>query len=363
MGVMVDYIRPYLERYITVERLDSVFFGNTVADYIVTLLLFIALLIVFKIFQMIIIARLNVFAKKTETDIDDTLIKIVKSLHPPFYFFVALYLAFKGLSLSVTFERVLSVVLIVWVVYQIVIAIQILIDYIVRKRMGEDAGGQADAAISLMSLISKIVLWTLGLLFVLSNLGINVTSLIAAMGVGGIAIAFALQNILSDLFSSFAIYFDKPFVPGDFIVIGSNSGIVQKIGIKTTRIKTLQGEELVVSNKELTNARIQNFKKLEERRVVLSLGVTYDTKTETLKKIPEMVKDIVEGTRGTRYDRTHFHAFGDSSLKIEVVYFATTANYNEYMDINQEIHFKIKEAFEKEKIDFAFPTQTIHLEK
>jgi len=360
---MITSAKTHIERYISIEQLETVFLGNTIFDYLTTFVLFIVLLILFKIFQIIIITRLNLLAKKTRTEIDDTLIKVIKSLRPPFYFFVAFYIVVQNLFLGEIFKKALSVVLVIWIVYHIVIALQILINYFVRKRMEDEAGGHADATISLLSLISKIVIWSLGFLFALSNLGINVTSLIAAMGVGGIAIAFALQNILSDLFSSFAIYFDKPFVPGDFIVIGNNSGVVQKIGIKTTRIKTLQGEELVVSNKEITSVRIQNFKKLEERRVVLSLGVTYDTKTEMLKKIPAIIKNLIDNTNKARHDRTHFRSFGNSALEIEIVYYATTSDYNEYMDINQEVLLKIKNLFEKEEINFAFPTQTIHIEK
>ncbi|MAZ40655.1 mechanosensitive ion channel protein MscS [bacterium] len=364
MADMIDFIRTYLEQYISAEQLDISYFGNTLSDYLVTVVFFVGLLVVFKVFQMVIVARLNKFAKTTKTDIDDTLIKVVNSLRPPFYFFVAFYLALQGLTLADTLEKALTILLILWVVYQVVIAIQILIDYVVRKRMDEDAAeGHTESVVSLLSLLSKIILWSVGLLFALSNIGIDVTSLIAAMGIGGIAIAFALQNILSDLFSSFAIYFDKPFVPGDVIVVGDKVGIVEKIGIKTTRVRALQGEEIVFSNKELTSAQIQNFKKLEERRVVLSLGATYSTPTEKLKKLPTQIKDVIENVEKARFDRAHFRQFADSALVIEVVYYAGTSDYTEYMNINQSVHLGLKELFEKEGIDFAFPTQTIHLEK
>ncbi len=352
-----------LDKYISEGILNLIYFGNSVEDYIVAGISLIAFLIVFKFFQVIILVHLKHLAEKTKTDLDDTLIKIVKTLLPPFCSFLAFVFAIQFLSVNEIAGKVIKIILIIWVVYLVVHAVGILIDYLVRKKMGEEQEAGAKSAINLLSLVSKIVLWSFGLLFMLSNLGIDVTSLIAGLGIGGIAIAFALQNVLSDLFSSFAIFFDKPFIPGDFIVVGDKSGTVERIGIKTTRIKALQGEELVISNNELTSAKIQNFKKLRERRVSLSLGVTYDTPTEKIEKVPNAIEKIVEKIDGVRFDRAHFNSFGDSALLIEVVYYALTNDYAEYMDVNQKIHLAIKQYFEEEKIDFAFPSQTIYLEK
>ena len=198
---------------------------------------------------------------------------------------------------------------------------------------------------------------------VLSNLGYNVTTLVAGLGIGGLAIAFALQKVLEDIFSSVSIYFDKPFEIGDFIIVGEQMGVVKKIGIKSTRIQALQGEEIVISNRELTSVRIQNFKRMEKRRVAFSFGVLYSTSNAKLKKAIEMVKKIVEKAEHADLDRVHFKAFGSSSLDFEVVYYLKSRDYNVYMDTQQEINFAIKEAFEKEKIEFAYPTQTIHLAK
>jgi MscS family membrane protein len=179
----------------------------------------------------------------------------------------------------------------------------------------------------------------------------------------GVAIAFAFQNILEDLFSSFAIVFDKPFKIGDFIIVGDKLGVVEKIGIKTTRIKSLQGEEIVISNKELTSAQVRNFKKMETRRISFSFGVTYQTPTEKLKGIPKTVESIIEETDNVRFDRAHFNEFGDSALLFEVVYYVEGNDYNMYMDAQQQINLKIKESFEKDGIEMAYPTQTIFLQK
>jgi small-conductance mechanosensitive channel len=228
----------------------------------------------------------------------------------------------------------------------------------------EDGDGLVDpnsaTASNMVTLISKIVLWSLGLLFVLSNLGIEVTSLIAGLGIGGIAIAFALQGILSDLFASFSLYFDKPFRIGDFIVIGSDVGTVEKIGIKTTRIRTLQGEELVVSNNELTSTRIQNFKKMDERRIVTQFGITYETPQEKVREVPGIVERIFGDLEGGRFDRAHFTTFGDSALIFEVVYYIESSDYNQFLNIQQAFNFDLMRRFAELGIEFAYPTQTIY---
>jgi small-conductance mechanosensitive channel len=249
----------------------------------------------------------------------------------------------------------------------VVIVLQKIIDYgfkkLMKKKEKEDDGRFNPNIIIIFRKISKIALWAVAFLVLLQNLGYDITALIAGLGIGGIAIAFALQNILSDIFSSFTIYFDKPFEVGDFIIIGKDMGTVKTIGIKSTRIQTLQGQELIVSNRELTGTRINNYKKMEKRRVVFSFGVVYGTSTEKLKKMPETIKNIIDNTELAELDRVHFIEFGEFSLKFEVVYFLSSSDYNKYMDTQQNINLKIKEQFEKEGIEFAFPTQTVFLNK
>ena len=239
---------------------------------------------------------------------------------------------------------------------------QIFINYILKNRLDENES-EAKSAMSAINIIVKIVLWSVGILLILSNLGINVTSLLAGLGIGGVAVALAIQNILSDLFSSFAIHFDKPFVIGDFIVVGDKMGTVKKIGIKTTRIQALQGEEIVISNQELTSSQIQNFKKMQERRVVFTFGVTYGTSNEKLKSIPEIIKKIINELSEVRLDRVHFKEFGDSALLFEIAFYVDTGDYNKYMDIRQEINLKINKQFSENMIEMAYPTQTLFIKK
>lgn len=210
-----------------------------------------------------------------------------------------------------------------------------------------------------------VVLWVVGFILVLGNLGVNVTSLIARLGIGGIAIAMAIKGILEDLFSSFSIYFDKLFVVGDRIKIGKNSGKVLKIGIKSTRLRSKEGETLIISNKELTSTRIQNFGvgQMKERKVKLLFGLVYEVSNEKLERVLGMIDKIITDVKGVRFSRAHFINFGASSLDFEVVYFIESAKYDNYLDAQQKINLKLKSAFEKEEIGMAYPTQTIHLAK
>lgn len=352
-----------INNFITNINFSTEYFGNSLFEYTKAFGIFIILLIVFKIIQYVILKKLGNLAKKTKTDIDDTLIKIIKSLRPSFYWFLAFFFATKFLTLNAFVIKTINIVLIVWIVYQIIKGSQILIDYILHKKFEKEDGTGSKTAVNYINIIAKVVLWSVGLLLIFSNLGIDITSLIAGLGIGGIAVAFALQNILSDLFSSFAIYFDKPFMVGDFVTTGNNSGVVEKIGIKTTRIRALQGEEIVISNNELTSARIQNFKKLEKRRIVSSFGILYETPIDKIKSIKNIVENIFKTIENAEFSRVHFKEFGDFSLNFEIVYFVMTNDYNIYMDIQEKFNLALMEAFEKDGIKFAFPTQTIYLAK
>ena len=236
----------------------------------------------------------------------------------------------------------------------------VLVDYIFKKITEKKKDEGVKTAFSYLSIFAKVLVWSFGLLLILSNLGVNITSLVAGLGIGGIAFAFAIKNILEDLFSSFAIFFDKPFVPGDFIQVGDQRGVVKKIGIKTTRIQATQGEEIVFSNQELTSSQIHNFKKLRERRINFSFGIIYETPLEKIAEISDMVKKIILEIEGARFDRAHFNCFADSALSFEVVYFVMSDDYNQYMDIQQKINLAILEVFKKEGIEMAYPTRVVY---
>lgn len=229
----------------------------------------------------------------------------------------------------------------------------------VERRFDAEADPSRRTGATVVKLMGLLVVWALVLLSILANVGVDVTALVAGLGVGGIAVALALQNVLGDLFASVSILLDKPFVVGDFISVGDFQGTVEAIGLKTTRVRSLGGEEIVFANNDLLTSRVRNFKRMQERRIVLSFGVTYDTPVAKVERIPGMVRQIVEPLEGVRLDRAHFSGFGESSLDFEVVYFVDVPDFQVYMDRQEAINLALLRRFTQEKIDFAFPTRTI----
>jgi small-conductance mechanosensitive channel len=347
------------------EALQSIVFGNSVLNYIFALAIFIGLSLLLWFFRTIALRQLRALSLRTVTDFDDMIVTAIEKLGAPFYFVWSVLAALTYLELPLWLTKAVSVSW--WIVggfYLIRVALTV-VDYALGKATHKARGSEDvdDAIIELLGKLIKGVIWIIAFLFVLSNFGVNITGLLAGAGIAGLALAFALQEVLGDIFASFSIYLDKPFRKGDFIMLGTDMGTVEHIGIKSTRIRTLQGQELVVSNRELTTARVNNFKKLERRRIVSAIGVTYDTPQSKLKKIPNIIDTIITKAENVDFDRAHFKGFGPSSLDFEYVYFVKQGDYEIFMDAQQQINLEIVKAFQKEKIEFAFPTQTLHVFK
>jgi small-conductance mechanosensitive channel len=276
-------------------------------------------------------------------------------------FFAGLYAGSLFLRLPPRVEAALRSALVVLALLQGGLWSQRLLSRWLRHRLQKTSDVARSTAVLMIAFGGKLAIWSLVLLLALENLGVDVTALIAGLGVGGIAVALAVQNVLGDLLGSVAIALDKPFEVGDFIIVGDMMGAVEHIGLKTTRVRSLFGEQIVFSNGDLLASRIRNFKRMRERRVAFSFGVTYDTPAEKLDAIPALVRGIVEKRADLRFDRAHFQKFGDFSLLFEVVYYVSTPDYNLYMDRQQEINMALIRAFEAEGVRFAFPTQTLHV--
>lgn len=313
--------------------------------------------IAFSFLQRRIVTHLARLSEKTKNNIDDAIVAMIRSVKPHFYWFLSLYLGLQTLPLSQFFSTVLNGLLLALVLWYAMRAASVAIDMQLSNTTG---GGGEQSARNFLGTLAKGSLWAIAILLLLSNLGINVTSLVAGLGIGGIAIAFALQNILTDLFSSFAIYFDKPFVVGDFVVVGDYVGTVERIGIKTTRLRALQGEELVVSNRELTSTRIQNFHTMKSRRIQMKFGITYETPYSKVETLSKKISEKLDPMKGIRVDRIHFAGFGDSSLDFIMVYFIDSSDYAQYMDRQQELNLALLQLFAQEKVDFAYPTRTVY---
>ena len=320
-------------------------------------------LIIFRIIKYQIVKKLRNVANKTKAEVDDLLTKIVDKIGWPFYIFFAIYVALNFIQLPDAVNIFFTYATPIVVVIIVVRSLQQFVDYGIQKLAKEKQQETETSVINIIGRILRGTLWAIALVYIISLFGYDITTLVASFGVLGIVLAFGLQEILSDIFASISIFFDKPFEIGDFIIVGDNIGVVKKVGIKSTRIQSLWGQEVVIPNKELTSTRINNYKKMEKRRIQFSFGVIYDTSAEKLAKVLEITKEIVDKIELADLNRVHFKEYGDFSLNFEVVYYVNTPDYNKYMDIQQEINLSIKKRFEKEGIIFAYPTQTVIINK
>lgn len=346
------------------DFLDQTFFNNRILDYLICLATFLISIISIQIFKSILLKRLAAWAKKTATTIDDFLIEAIKKKLLPLLYFGAIYLSLQSLTLNPALDRGIFVLgLILLTIYGVRFLLSTIIFALETYWVKKEKDIAKKQGLKGMLTVVKFIVWSLAIIILLDNLGIKITALVAGLGIGGVAIALAAQAVLGDLFSYFSIFFDRPFEIGDFIITGDYLGTVEHIGIKTTRIRSLGGELVVFSNTDLTNSRVRNYKRMDKRRVVFKLGVTYSTGLQQLKEIPVIITDIIKGINNTAFDRAHFFSYGDFSLVFEIVYYVLSRDYNIYMDIQQEINFKIKEEFEKRGIEFAYPTQTLYLNK
>lgn len=326
---------------------------------------FLSVFFVLALLHRFLTSRGKALAKKTPTGLDDALMQGVCELRLRFYFAIAL-LSTAGYVPPFPGKGVVQVVLWFWLFLEGMRALNAganaWIELYVRTREKRKDREHSRAMFRIIKSLIVVVIITIAVVLFMANVGIDVSSLIASLGIGGIAVALALQNVLGDLFSSFSIFLDKPFQVGDAVQIGDKYGTVQKIGLKSTRIKMLRGEELVVSNKELTATQIQNFGKLKKRRDALHFGVLYETPQKKLELIPDLVEGIVKKIEGVTFDRCHLHRLDDSALTYELVYFVGSQDLRDYMDARQAILLDMIAVFGKKGIEFAYPTRTIKLE-
>ena len=344
---------------------DRILYQNSIINWLVAVAIAVAVFLVMRLAKAVIKQRVGQLAVKTAVDWDDLIVALTQRIHSWVLLVLAIYAGSLKLDLparvSVFIKKGVFVVLLFQVALIVTYVIKFLIDRYRRKKIESDAA--AVTTLSSIGFILKILLWFILLLVALDNFGINVTTLVAGLGISGIAVALAVQNILGDLFASFSIVFDKPFVIGDFIIVGDFLGTVEYVGLKTTRIRSLSGEQVILSNTDLLKSRIRNFKRMYERRVVFTIGVLYQTPYEHLIEIPKMIQSIIESQSQVRFDRAHFKEYGAYSLNFEIVYWIRNPDYNVYMDIQQTINLSIFKQFEEKGIEFAYPTQTLFVQK
>jgi small-conductance mechanosensitive channel len=339
--------------------------GNEAWRWLLALGVAVATVAAARLIKALLRRRWSRLAERTQTE--SVAAEVLEGTKWFFYLGLGVYLGALLLELDETVRNTLAAGGTIALLLQVGIWGQMAIRLSVRAWQLRHGDGRGDRGRSTMAagltFIGHLVLWAVVILMALSNLGVEITTLVAGLGVGGIAAALAVQNILGDLFASLSIYFDRPFDIGDFIIVGEQMGTIDRIGLRSTRVRSLGGEQLIFANKDLIESRIRNFQRMEERRVVQVIGVTYDTPVERLEKAPGLLREAVEGTEKARFDRAHFRRFADYSLELELVYWVLTSDYAEYMDIQQDINFGIMRRFEAAELKFAFPTRTLHLHR
>jgi len=344
---------------------DQIYLGNALKEWIIAAAVAVVVYIILKVAQKIILRRVVAFSGRTDNKFDDAFAELLKQTRFFFLALISVYAASHVITLPAVVIPVWNKIIAISILLQMALWSNGLLTFVlsqsVKNRIDSDAAGAT--TMSAMKFVGKIVIWSVVLLLVLDNLGVNITALVAGLGIGGIAAALALQNILSDLFASISIILDKPFVYGDFIIVDDLMGTIEHIGLKTTRVKSLSGEQIVFSNNDLLNSRVRNYKRMSERRILFTVGVIYQTPLEKLKQIPDMIKEIINRQEKVRFDRAHFKQYADSSLVYEIVYYVLDPNYNLYMDIQHAINLEIYRRFSEEKIEFAYPTTTVYLQK
>ncbi|MCW5829809.1 MAG: mechanosensitive ion channel family protein [Deltaproteobacteria bacterium] len=338
---------------------------GTQHDYLaVTVPVWVVLFSVLEFARKMVGSRLKGLAQNTDTEWDDLVADLVLDTR---HWFLLVFSAFVAIRTTAVPDRVGQIVT---TAATLLMFLQVglwgsmvIRHWVVAKSRRPLAGGTSATGFRVLGVIGRIVLWSIVLLLTLDNLGINITALVAGLGVGGVAVALALQNILGDIFCSITILLDKPFEVGDFIVVGDVAGEVMQVGIKTTRIKSLQGQEVVMSNADLVGSRINNYRRMQERRAVFGVRVVYSTPADKLAEIPKVIQQIVESIPRTRFDRAHFKAFGNFSLDFEAVYYVLDRDMKIYLDIQEQINLALYRKFGEMGIDFAFPTQTLFVHR
>jgi small-conductance mechanosensitive channel len=334
--------------------MELVYFGNPLIAWAKALLTFLLWFTVLPLARASIGRRLKGRAAAHPAGVLVLLQALIRSTSRLFMFAVATYLAMRWLSFPPRFDKPVDIALLVIIWWQVGRWLSALVHHLIDQRRGHEAGGEA--SLNILRFVAMLAVWTVAVLMLLANLGVKIMPLIAGLGVGGIAIALAVQNVLGDLFASLSIALDKPFRVGDALKVGDESGTVEYIGIKSTRLRSATGEQIVISNGDLLKSRVRNYSRLAERRADLSLRIAYETPRERIREIPKLIEEAIRAEKKVRFDRAHFARYGDYSLEFEAVYFVESDNYNDFMDAQQSINLRLLDEFARRGITLAYPT-------
>ncbi|ARF49871.1 mechanosensitive ion channel family protein [Pantoea stewartii] len=349
-----------MENWLSLRHFQSILFNQTL--WINSAIVIIATLVIYWLLRSLISFvsnRIAHFSEDRHVRFTGILVEILRSTSHLLLLIFSLLIALRFIDLPDSWRSTVSHSWFLALIVQLALWIDCGIRLWLKSLLRDPLHVRNPVTTVILGILLRVVVWVMMLLAILSNMGIDITALVASLGVGGIAIALAIQTVLSDVFASLAIGFDKPIEHGDFIVFGDIAGTIEHIGLKTTRLRSLSGEQIVCSNTILLQQTIHNYKRMQQRRLVFTFGISYATPSEQVREISELVKTIIQGIEMTRFDRAHFLAFDDSKLTFEVVYFVLSADYNVYMDIQQEINLQLMAALEERNIRFAFPIRQV----
>ncbi len=341
------------------EHLKNILSGNTYDHWAVLLVASAILYTALEFTRSLAGRHLKRLAEKTDTIWDDLFAELVIQTRHWFLVTVAVAVCASFIELPAKPEKILRTVATIIAFGQVGLWGNLGVRQWVALKSGTTQSSLTGYKV--LGILGRIFLWSIILLVTLDNLGVNVTGLVAGLGVGGIAVALAVQSILGDIFCSITILLDKPFEVGDTISVGDITGEVIQVGIKTTRLRSVHGHEVVLSNADLVGSRINNFRRMNERRVLAALGVTYGLAPDKIERIPQILREIVMAEPRARFERSHFRDFGDSALNFETVYFVLDRDYKVYMEVQQKVNLEVYRRFSKEGIEFAYPTQTVYV--
>ncbi len=344
------------------EWLARVYFQNTMQQWLTSLAAALSLWLGLRILRRFILRRLEVISTRTATKIDDLILDLLRRTHTLFLLAWSFYASaqvflHKTEKMTNLGHKAAFLISILQVGVWGNSIISFWVQHVLNAKASQDVA--VATTIGLVKFLAKLALYSLLILLTLNNFGVDITALVAGLGVGGIAVALAVQNILGDLFASLTIVLDKPFIVGDFVVVGTDMGTIEHIGLKTTRARSLSGEQLIFSNTDLLKSRVRNFKRMRERRIIFTLSVVYETALNPLKRIPQMIREIIEAQKPVRFERAHFKAISAYALEFETVYWVLDADYTVYMNIQEQINLEILKRFRDENIQFAYPTSHV----
>jgi small-conductance mechanosensitive channel len=348
----------------TLGASERIFYGNKIADWLVAGILGLAVWSVLSVIRRLVAARYKRYSGDHRSTPVRLLFYLAGNTKQFFFLALSLYAAQEGLTLAPGLQHAVANVALILILLQVGLwAGRSLRFYLEIKEMERGPDRLFAGSLDIINFVARLVVWSVLTLVALDNLGVNITALLAGLGVGGVAVALALQNVLGDLFASLSIALDKPFAVGDSLTIDTYTGSVEHIGIKTTRLRSDTGEQIILSNADILKSRVRNYGRMTEQRVLTTLRVAYATPTEVLAGIPKLLEDIVRGQPNARFERCHLRSLGESSLQFELSYFAQQPKLNPMMDLQQTVNFKIINEFRRAGIEFALPAQRVVLDK